>query len=186
MKQCTTFLGKAKEVCIDVSKKDRSTKTDISPMFFALIVDNVMMQLTERFREIQRLRFLKLLDHSCFSHYAKQFSDDLLNLCVETFPSRFDKCRLLVDLNGLYVNHILHRSPNDLLTLFDCQLQTSFTELTKLLKLVITIPCTSVSVERSFSAMKRIKTFYRSRMTEERLNGLAFLNIEKQRLVKLM
>ena len=127
------FLSKAEEVSIDASKKDRFTKTEISPMVFALVIDNVIMQLTERFREIHRLRFLKLIDHTSFTQYAKQFPDDLLNLCVETFPSRFDKCRLRIDLNGLYMNQMLHRSPSDLLTfLFDCQLQTSFTELTKL------------------------------------------------------
>jgi hypothetical protein len=38
---------------------------------------------------------------------------------------------------------------------------------------------TSVEAERSFSTLKRIKTFLRNTMVEERLNALAMLSIEK-------
>lgn len=186
--QYQQFLQKADELCLcnEANQKDR-LKTEIGPMFFARIIDSVLTQITERFKEIHKLKFLKLFDHTSFSQYAKDFPDDLLDLCLQTFPSKFDKCRLRIDLNGLYTNRTLHRPPNELLSfLFDCDLQTSFVEVTKLLKLAVTIPCTSVSVERSFSAMKKIKTFFRSRMTEERLTALAYLNIEKERLLKLL
>ena len=35
-----------------------------------------------------------------------------------------------------------------------------------------------LSSERSFSALKRVKTYLRSRMTDDRLNNLAILHIE--------
>jgi hypothetical protein len=38
---------------------------------------------------------------------------------------------------------------------------------------------TSAEVERSFSTLKRIKTFLRNTIVEERLNALAMLSIEK-------
>ena len=57
--------------------------------------------------------------------------------------------------------------------------------MTKLVKLIMTIPCTSVSVERSFSAMKRIKTVVRSTMAQDRLASLGRLHIENQLLASV-
>ena len=52
-------------------------------------------------------------------------------------------------------------------------------ELIKLLKKALTIPVTSASAERSFSALKRIKTYLRGTMGQSRLNHLAILAIER-------
>ena len=43
-----------------------------------------------------------------------------------------------------------------------------------------TLPITSCSCERSFSAMRRLKEYERRTMGEERLNGLALLYIHKE------
>ncbi|ELU15015.1 hypothetical protein CAPTEDRAFT_59360, partial [Capitella teleta] len=45
-------------------------------------------------------------------------------------------------------------------------------------ELVLTIGCSSAACERSFSAMKRIKSYQRSTMSEARLHGLSLLNIK--------
>lgn len=54
-----------------------------------------------------------------------------------------------------------------------------YPNLTILLKITLTIPVTVASAERSFSKLKLIKNYLRSNMSQERLNGLAFLSIEK-------
>ena len=41
------------------------------------------------------------------------------------------------------------------------------------------------SAERSFSKLQLIKTYLRSLMSQERLNGLAILSIETKLLVKI-
>jgi hypothetical protein len=51
--------------------------------------------------------------------------------------------------------------------------------------LIVTVPSTTASVERSFSALKRIKTYQRSTQNEERLSGLAILSTEKDVLHQL-
>ncbi len=58
-------------------------------------------------------------------------------------------------------------------------------EASKLLQLVLTIPATTVSVERSFSALKRLKTYSRNRTGQGRLSSLSTIAIEKERLLKL-
>jgi hypothetical protein len=43
-----------------------------------------------------------------------------------------------------------------------------------------TLPVTSATPERTFSTLKRIKTYLRSTISQERLNGLALTNINKE------
>ncbi|KAJ4430557.1 hypothetical protein ANN_19145 [Periplaneta americana] len=61
-------------------------------------------------------------------------------------------------------------------------LQEMLPELYKLCNLILTIPVTTAEVERSFSTLKRIKTYARSTMSEDRLSGLAVISIEKEML----
>ena len=56
--------------------------------------------------------------------------------------------------------------------------QTFFPELLKVLKILATMPVTSCEAEQSFS-LKRLKTYLRSTMGEDRLNSLAVLNIHR-------
>ena len=48
-----------------------------------------------------------------------------------------------------------------------------------LLKILATLAVTTCSSERSFSALKHLKSYLRSTMVESRLNGLAALYIHK-------
>lgn len=57
--------------------------------------------------------------------------------------------------------------------------QQTFSETCKLLKVLTTVPMTTSEAERCFSTLKRIKTFLRSTMSQERLAALAMLSIEK-------
>nr|CAH7753974.1 unnamed protein product [Callosobruchus chinensis] len=50
----------------------------------------------------------------------------------------------------------------------------------KLLDISCTTPISTAESERCFSTLKRIKTFLRSTMTEDRLNALAVLSIENK------
>lgn len=49
-----------------------------------------------------------------------------------------------------------------------------------LLKIFATLPVSTSSAERSFSTLKRIKSYLRNTMGENRLNGLANLNIHRE------
>ena len=53
-------------------------------------------------------------------------------------------------------------------------------ELLKALQILSVIPATSCSAERSFSSLRRLKTYLRSTMGQERLSNLALLHIERE------
>lgn len=48
-----------------------------------------------------------------------------------------------------------------------------------LVKLILVMPATNAVSERSFSAMKRVKSYLRSTMTQQRLNHLMILHVHK-------
>ncbi|XP_022880729.1 zinc finger MYM-type protein 1-like [Olea europaea var. sylvestris] len=52
-------------------------------------------------------------------------------------------------------------------------------------RVLLTIPVTVAFAEKSFSKLKLIKSYLRSSMSQERLNGLAMISIEKNMLDKL-
>ena len=52
-------------------------------------------------------------------------------------------------------------------------------------RILLTIPVTVASAERSFSKLKLIKSYLRSTMSQERLNGLAMVSIEKYKLEQI-
>ena len=59
-------------------------------------------------------------------------------------------------------------------------LKDAFPELVKLVRIAMTIAVNTAHCERSFSALKRIKTYLRSTMCEQRLTDLAILSIERE------
>ena len=76
---------------------------------------------------------------------------------------------------------------NDLITISyitklfrDEKLGLDYPNLEMLLIIYLTAPITSVTAERSFSALKRIKTYIRNTTGQNRLNSLALIHIEKE------
>ena len=57
-------------------------------------------------------------------------------------------------------------------------LKVAFPTLLQLLRIALTIPVSSAKCERTFSTLKRIKTYIRSSMSEDQLNDTAILAIE--------
>ena len=57
-------------------------------------------------------------------------------------------------------------------------LKDAFPELCKVYAIISAIPISSCTAERSFSALKRVKTRLRSTIVQERLEGLLLLSVE--------
>ena len=50
-------------------------------------------------------------------------------------------------------------------------------EVKTVLQLILVMPATNAASERSFSAMRRVKSYLRSTMTQERLNHMMVLHV---------
>lgn len=74
------------------------------------------------------------------------------------------------------------RSMHDLKEFFisDVGLKGLFTEVVKAIQVFYTLQVTTCTAERSFSALRRLKTYLRSTMTAPRLNHLAVLYTHKE------
>ena len=60
-----------------------------------------------------------------------------------------------------------------------------FSDVLKLLKIVLTIPVTSATAERTFSSMRRLKNYLRSSMTQKLFNNMMILHIHKDKTDEL-
>ena len=58
----------------------------------------------------------------------------------------------------------------------ECEL---YTEVIKLTKIILVMPATNATSERSFSALRRLKTWLRSTMNQARLNWCMILHIHQ-------
>ena len=63
--------------------------------------------------------------------------------------------------------------------------RSMYREVYHLIKIYRVIPVSSASSERSFSTLRRVKTWLRSSMTEERLSDISIMSIEREETLKL-
>jgi len=70
--------------------------------------------------------------------------------------------------------------PSTLLSLLDNTPKAAYPGIHKALSVLLTMPATSASCERSFSSMRRIKSYMRSTMKGERLSDLGILHIHRE------
>lgn len=136
------------------------------------------------------LRFSQITEHS--KHFAFLYNiyalrelpkDELLEHCknLETILTHENSC----DINALELSEELsvlcmflnsNLSPQDVLK-FITDLRFG-PNISIALRILLTLPVTVASGERSFSKLKIIKNYLRSTMTQNRLSGLAMISIE--------
>ncbi|KAL4097919.1 hypothetical protein QTP88_022611 [Uroleucon formosanum] len=98
---------------------------------------------------------------------------DLMNVSKEVLQSEIEVAKNCIlqstDKKNITLNHV-----KKVLT------KQTFPNLYKLFQVALTIPISSSTCERSFSAMRQIKTWLRTSMLQERFNNTSILYIEKE------
>lgn len=147
------------------------------------------MQLETRFKNFEDLKFFDLFDQTKFKEFSKDFPRYLLDNLFKSYPLFFNNAKLENELKVLYADPDIFGEWTKFIEIykFIClnSLQNTLPEINKLLSLILSLPPTSASNERDFSCLKRIKTYNRSTMQEERLSSLSQISIEKKLLKAL-
>lgn len=145
------------------------------------VCDVIITQMKDRFQFSTHLTGASLFLPSKFSEYENNFPLEIIKTVVDAY-SFLDLEQLKSELSTIYAAEEFKRM-SGAVALYDFmkqnELQNTFTQVVKLLEVIITIPMSSSEAERCFSTLKRIKTFLRNSMSEERLSALAMLSIEK-------
>lgn len=114
-------------------------------------------------------------------------SASLVKVIISTFENNINiedlKCKMTLFNNTLFKNIL---NGNTEYEYFKEHLtQQVFPNLFKLVQVAITLPVSSSTCERSFSAIRRINTYLRYTMSQNRFNELGILNIEKDIVVEV-
>ena len=151
---------------------------------FYSVIDNFCGEIGKRLLDNDSL--YQLLEVSDPKHEKFLDRESLHSFC-EKFP-RFGVdeelliCQSKVAINLFRENNF--ETPEACLE-FLLPMSAGFDQVIKYLSMVQTFPVTSASCERSFSALKRIKTYTRSTMGDHRLSALALLSIKKDLALSL-
>jgi hypothetical protein len=158
-------------------------------------LDNVIAELTERARgheEIQQV--FGFLEPSALKEASEERLQAWCKDVRQKFPARFSEnlfCEV-VGFRALYQESFSSESfasSNTVQQYLDyiCSndLRAVFPELEILIRMFLTIPVSTASDERSFSFLRRIKTYSRSNMLDETLTAFAILAIERDTAANL-
>ena len=164
----------------------QDNKMSYRRLFFE-IIDVIKSNVSHRFSDACKLKFLRLLDVKNFQNFQKHFPEEELSNLKESYGNFFDFPRLRSELSVLYKEEEMHKESIIELHryLINSDLEDIIPEVCRLVQLIVTIPASSASAERSFSALKRIKTYLRNSQDQDRMSSLALLSIEKALLAKL-
>ncbi|XP_021726482.1 zinc finger MYM-type protein 1-like [Chenopodium quinoa] len=155
--------------------------------YFLLVVDMAINSLKNIFEQLEV--FDNIFGYLFHSNKLKSLDNDELKKSCINFKTTFSHNNLSdVDADDLFSElKVLQMTlPNmlmlahEILEFFkdvDC-----FPNASIAYRILLTMPVTVASTERSFSKLKLLKTYLRSSMSQERLNGLATLCIERTML----
>ncbi|XP_073119602.1 uncharacterized protein [Henckelia pumila] len=153
---------------------------------FNAAIDFILMELNTRFNEssVELLSLSTALDPK--NSFASFCSDDICKLATKFYPEDFTD-QDIIALEYELIHFKLDVMQNlKVFTLVElCQQLTEsersniYVMLTRLIHLVLTLPVSTTTTERAFSAMKHVKTSLRNKMEDDFLADCLTLYIER-------
>lgn len=126
----------------------------------------------------------KLLYKAC---KAEPYEEELEFIC-EFYKDDFNKENLVAQLQILTVHFTASNTSQSLNILDLTRYFQSLTigqrdlmnQVSRIMQLILVMPATNATSERSFSTLRRVKTYLRSTMKQERLNNVMILHIYRE------
>ncbi|XP_052206859.1 uncharacterized protein LOC127811192 [Diospyros lotus] len=152
-------------------------------------IDFVLMELSTRFNDKSVELFSLSVALDPRNSFESFNSDDICTLAKKFYPKDFssqDICALEYELK-YYVHEVIADQRFQVSTLVElCQELTNsgksdtYIMITRLIRLVLTLPVSTATTERAFSAMKLLKTTLRNKMEDDFLADCMTLYIERE------
>ena len=150
--------------------------------FFYPIVDSIVGEIKRRFLDAEIVKLSKAADAVMALNDEDGTIDELLNTYngeLEINPALLKAEMHIVRSSVAGLERFSSNNPERFsppLLLLKLQ---NYPNLFKLLQLVMTLPVSSATCERSFSAMRRVRNYLRTTMSESRFSALSSLYIER-------
>lgn len=158
--------------------------------FFNFLVDVAINSITERFECLTQHHeyFSFLYDLNMLEKSSE--NEKLLESCVRlqnvlTKDGRFDinakeLCNELAFVGTIIKKHDARKPLDVLNTITKYKMENLLPNVVVAYRILLTLPVSVASGERSFSKLKLIKNHLRSTMEQDRLNGLSIISIEHE------
>ena len=150
-------------------------------MILKEMCDIVISHCSSRFEVAGHLVAATLFESGSFPNFEQCFPTKAVEIAATRFPF-LDHTKLHSELSIIYSRPEFRQccgAVPSLQLLIESNLAETFSETVLLLKAIITVSMTSCEAERCFSTLKRVKTFLRNTMSEDRLNATTMLSLEK-------
>ncbi|XP_065667636.1 uncharacterized protein LOC136087935 [Hydra vulgaris] len=157
-------------------------KTEFRVNFFNQVVDKALQSLQPRFMQLKEhhklFGFLYNFRNMSKEDLRKHSAD--LEIALTDITKDIEGFMLSEEMEAIKpILPVQQQKPKELFKYLACNdRSTAFPNLFIALKILMTIPVTVASGERSFSKLKLIKTYLRSVINQERLNNLALISIK--------
>jgi len=167
----------------DVVSTTLSVKDNYRINSFYAVLDVIIMSIKERFNENQ-IHVIVLCEKLFLTNVL--LNDDELKRIVHFYSMNYDGLR---SEQRMYKVALGDKNQLTLALATKFFLENSFHQslntMNDLLKILWTIPVNTCECERSFSSLRRLKTYIRNTTGQERLSNLSLINIERSFAIDL-
>lgn len=168
-----------------------SSVEDQYRLFYFEAIDLAIVSIEDRFNQSGFLMYQNLEELLIKAANNKDFSSELEKI-VSFYGDDFEATELSSQLeifsssfNSESSSQVTLREAIKCVQDFSPGQRAYYSQVCKVVQLILVMPATNAASERSFSTMKRVKSYLRSTMGQERLNNLMIMNIYKAEAEKL-
>ena len=152
-------------------------------------IDLIVTCLADRFEQ-PGYRMYSNLEQMVLKGCKREDYDDEFTFVSEHYSCDLDTANLRIQLQTLATNFPSHQdiSLGNVVKYFQNltnRRKSLYSEVIKLVKLILVMPASNATSERSFSALRRLKTYLRTTMSQCRLNNLMVLHVHRDIVDKM-